>query len=207
MSDFHRQAPYRSVRGFLGEDLVERLLAYALDNRDSFVPAGINTPDGESRQDPQIRVAAVLRDLGPLKDLLISRFRPVGDWAAAEMKLSPFSADHLEIELVAHGDGAFFRRHIDTQMYNPGGSGVRVLTGVYYFHALPKGFSGGALRLYPLIPVPETDRHCQDIEPERDMLLLFPSWAPHQVLPVSCPSGAFADYRFAVNCWYRMQRA
>lgn len=206
MSAFHTPAPHRRVRGFLGEDLVERLLAYACDNQDRFLPGRVSYgPD--ARTDPQIRSAAVLRDLGPLMDPLTARFRAIADWAVAEMKLSPFSVETLEIELAAHGDGAFFRQHIDTQTQCPGSASTRVLTGVYYFHALPKGFSGGALRLYPLVPLPEADRHWQDIEPERDMLVLFPSWAPHEVLPVSCPSGVFAEYRFAINCWYRRTRA
>lgn len=206
MSVFETLAPYRIVRGFLGEDLVEQLLAHAQAHRDRFTPAKVGYKEA-TRVDEQIRSSAVLRDLGPLADLLTARFRAIADWAAAEMKISPFSADHLEIQLVAHGDGAFFGRHIDTHMHPPSASKTRILTGVYYFHAVPKRFTGGALRLYPLVHKPGMDQPYQDIEVERDMLLLFPSWAPHEVRPVACPSGVFADYRFAINCWYCKARA
>ena len=40
-----------------------------------------------------------------------------------------------------------------------------------------------------------------DVAPEKDSLLIFPSWALHEVMPVVCPSGEFADSRFSVNCW------
>jgi len=40
-----------------------------------------------------------------------------------------------------------------------------------------------------------------NIEPGRNGPLMFPSWAPHEVMPVNCPSGRFADSRFAINCW------
>ena len=81
----------------------------------------------------------------------------------------------------------------------------RALTGVFYFHRQPKGFSGGELRLYA-IGRAEDDRRYVDLTPGSDTLLLFPSWAPHEVRPVSCPSGAFLDSRFAINCWYRHRR-
>ena len=43
----------------------------------------------------------------------------------------------------------------------------------------------------------------QEIEPRFDRAVFFPSWFPHEVLPVHCGSGAFADGRFAISCWVR----
>ncbi len=31
-----------------------------------------------------------------------------------ELRVTPFQVDSFGIELVAHGDGAFYKRHIDT---------------------------------------------------------------------------------------------
>jgi SM-20-related protein len=73
-----------------------------------------------------------------------------------------------------------------------------VLSGVYYFHAEPKAFTGGALRLYAIGG--QGERYV-DIEPTHNSLLMFPSWAPHEVMPVRCPSRRFVDSRFAINCW------
>jgi SM-20-related protein len=70
---------------------------------------------------------------------------------------------------------------------------------VYYFFSEPKAFNGGALRLYAIGG--NSQQSFIDIEPERNSLLVFPSWAPHEVMPVHCPSGRFVDSRFAINCW------
>jgi Rps23 Pro-64 3,4-dihydroxylase Tpa1-like proline 4-hydroxylase len=77
-----------------------------------------------------------------------------------------------------------------------------VLSGVYYFHRRPKAFAGGELRLHA---IGDPDRFV-DIEPVHNALLVFPAWAPHEVRPISCPSGAFVDARFAVNCWFYARR-
>ena len=71
---------------------------------------------------------------------------------------------------------------------------------VYYFHRSPKSFSGGALRLYSFEASEERGTFV-DIEPTNDTLVFFPSWFPHEVRPVVCPSGRFEDSRFAINCW------
>jgi Rps23 Pro-64 3,4-dihydroxylase Tpa1-like proline 4-hydroxylase len=62
-----------------------------------------------------------------------------------------------------------------------------------YFHAEPKAFTGGALRLYAIGR--KEDEDFVDIEAVRNSLLVFPSWAPHEVTPVSCPSKRFSSTR------------
>src|SRR5262249_43378463 len=110
-------------------------------------------------------------------------------------------SNHIELELVAHGNGAFFKRHIDTFTGAAANDkSKRLISGVYYFHSEPKAFSGGVLRLYRFGRVENGDDFI-DIQPEQNVLVAFPSWAPHEVLPVTCPSGRFADARFSVNCW------
>jgi Rps23 Pro-64 3,4-dihydroxylase Tpa1-like proline 4-hydroxylase len=48
----------------------------------------------------------------------------------------------------------------------------------------------------------EADAPFHDVEPLHNSLVVFPAWLPHEVLKVSCPSGRFADSRFAINCWF-----
>ena len=79
-----------------------------------------------------------------------------------------------------------------------------VLSGVYYFNAEPKAFTGGALRLHAIGG--KNGENFVDIEPVRNGLLVFPAWAPHEVLPVSCPSKRFINSRFAINCWVWYKR-
>ena len=120
----------------------------------------------------------------------------------AGLRLTPFEISKVELELVAHGDGAFYARHIDTAM-SGSAEHVRVLSAVYYLHRQPRAFDGGALRLYAI----GDDSRFVDVEPASNTLVAFPSWAPHEVRPVSCPSGRFGDSRFAVNIWLRKRRA
>lgn len=196
---FERIPPHCIVDGFLGEDLIQRLLAYALAKEHDFQPTGVGNRR-DPRIDPEMRISSVLRDFGELHDELKARFRAAAPKAMADLGLLPFELAKCEIELVAHGDGAFYKRHIDTITVLPDAKTERAMTGVLYFHAMPKGFEGGRLRLYAL---EHSGQHYVDIEPECDRLLLFPAWAPHEVLPIACPSGEFAKSRFAINCWYR----
>ena len=200
VNPFDRIPPYLVVQDFLGNDLIERLLEHAKCHEADFEPTKVGNTDG--RLDPEIRVSKVLRDFGDLQVELEAKFNEAMPKAISELRLSLFNLARCEIELVAHNDGAFYQRHIDTQTGIHDEKTQRVLTGVLYLHSLPKGFSGGQFRLHAFSS-PEAGENFVDIEPERDRLVLFPAWAPHEVRPVCCPSGEFDHSRFAINCWYR----
>jgi SM-20-related protein len=189
--------PHRVIDALLDEASVETLLELALSRQADFEPTRVGRRDN-ARLNPAFRTSLVLRPREALAQLFETRLRGLAPVLTAGMRLSAFEASAIELELVAHGDGAFYKRHIDTQT---GGDAMsqRILSGVYYFNHRPKAFTGGALRLYA---IGDYGRFI-DVEPEHNRLLVFPSWAPHEVMPVSCPSGAFIDSRFAVNCWVR----
>jgi len=138
---FSRIPPYRIVPCFLGDDLIERLIAYAIAKQTEFRPTKIGQFD--KCLDPNIRVSRVLRDFDDLYEPLKIRFQEIKQQAILDLKLSPFELAHCEIELVAHEDGAFYKRHIDTATNRPEAKTQRIMTGVLYFHRLPKCFSGG----------------------------------------------------------------
>jgi Rps23 Pro-64 3,4-dihydroxylase Tpa1-like proline 4-hydroxylase len=187
--------PHLVVREFLAPASAAGLLDYALSRQADFTPTGV----GAKKRDPGMRVSLGLRDLGPFREVLEREiFARLPD-LTAQLRVAPVEAPSLETDLVAHGDGGFFKRHIDTHTANYAEADrVRILSGVYYFHADPKRFSGGALRLHA---VGGPGGGFLDIEPEHDSLVFFLAWAPHEVMPVSCASGRFRDSRFSVNCW------
>jgi SM-20-related protein len=188
--------PYVVLRQFLDDADVAGLLDYAFSRQSDFQPTRL----GSKAVEPSVRVSASLRDLGRHRKILKEKILDILPDLIARLQVIPVASPRLETELVAHGDGAFYTRHIDTQTAkNENVQAIRVLSGVYYFFAEPKAFSGGALRLYAIGGDP--NENFVDIEPQRNSLLVFPSWAPHEVLPVHCPSGRFVDSRFAVNCW------
>ena len=187
-------APYRVFNDFLDAASVKAMLALTLSEEAAFQPSKVGPPGGVANRD--VRISNVLRNREALKPIFAERLQDLTSGLVESMRLSHFTVAGVELELAAHGDGAFYKRHVDT---GTGGvsTSLRVLSGVYYFHHQPKGFSGGALRLYSI-----GDHNAfVDIEPVHNSLLVFPSWAPHEVMPVRCPSGRFIDSRFAVNCW------
>lgn len=193
----NRFLPYRRHADWLDEATVDALLAYAADNQAQFKPSKIRGRDRMGAVNPERRLSSKLIDLGPFQPLL--RERALGALAetCAALGTPSFDPQQVEVELVAHGDGAHFVRHRDT--YAPPLEGPpRRVTMVCYLHRRPKAFSGGALRYYPLV-----GKNFIDIEPACGEMVAFPSWAWHSVERVSVPGDAFADRRFAVNMWIK----
>lgn len=193
--------PYVVLHRFLDDAAVAGLLSYALSRQVDFQPTRV----GSKAVDPLIRISTGLRDLGRYRKVLKERILGIVPELIGRLRVTSFSAPRLETELVAHGDGAFYKRHIDTQTARyQDVDEIRVLSGVYYFFSEPKAFSGGVLRLHAIGG--DADQNFVDIEPRCNSLLVFPSWAPHEVMPVHCPSGRFIDSRFAINCWLRRSK-
>jgi SM-20-related protein len=195
---FDKLPPYFIKENFFGLELVNQLLEHVLENRSQFVSSTVGSDKG--RIDQEIRISSILHDFGLLKKEIKERFNAVFPEALEQLRMPSFELYGTEREIVAHGNGAFYKRHIDT-FTGAGEFSVRALTAVYYFHAQPKKFQGGDLRLLPLRNN-EVDSTYLDIEPKNDRLLLFPSWVPHSVMPVISDSTDFRDSRFAINCWY-----
>ena len=194
--------PYVVLGDFLDGHAVAGLLDYTLLRQADFQ----RTRVASNAVKPSIRVSTSLRDLGVYRKILKAKILGIVPELVARLRVTPVASPKLETELVAHGDGAFYKRHIDTQtVHYENVDLIRVLSGVYYFFSEPKAFSGGALRLYAIGGDP--DRDFVDIEPECNSLLVFPSWAPHEVMPVHCPSGRFVDSRFAINCWVHRKKS
>ena len=191
-----RFLPHRILPDWLGATQAARLLAYSLAAEARFTPTRLDD-HGAGRLDTVVRQSSVLKDLGAFAGPLRRKALALQEGLETAFDMQHTPANSTQIEMVVHGDGAFYRPHTDTYTgdeYTPGGR--RRLTMVYYLHRKPCRFTGGRLRLF--------DRgggQSIEIEPTHDSLLVFPSSAQHEVETVSCPGGAFADGRFAVNIW------
>lgn len=116
-----------------------------------------------------------------------------------------FTPAKVELQLTAHGDGAFFKVHSDSGTDE---TVSRVLTFVIYFQLRePRGFEGGVLRVYQtdLDAEGRTRQHrpdvFRDLAPEDNMVVFFDSRLSHEVLPVRVASGDYEDGRFTLNGW------
>lgn len=204
LSAFHQPPPHGVIRDWLGSEGVARLIDYALARRDDFQPSKVGYGD-DSKLNRERRISEILRRLPGRGDELREMVAALVPTMTARLRTPAFTPAKFELELVAHNDGAFFARHIDTFVKH-GPPSTRVISAVYYFHRQPKAFSGGALRLFSLSKS-EAPGTYVDVPPDNDTLVFFPSWYPHEVLKVNCPSGAFADSRFAINCWIHRNEA
>jgi SM-20-related protein len=199
--------PVHVFHEFLPEAGRRGLLHYAVANEVRFVPTKVAGEQG-GIIDPKRRISLRLKDLGPFGDHLRERFKASAPAIFPRVGMRPFDIGSIELELVAHNDGAHFGPHMDTLVrtsrhYVAGGSPAdRLMSGVYYFFNEPKGFKGGELRLHPFSTNSSIDKNAVVITPAQNSFVVFPAFVTHEVLPVSCPSLRFSDSRFAVNCWY-----
>lgn len=191
------------IKNFLGTHLASGALQYAIEMASEFRPTGVG---GILEANLAIRRSVRIEDVGEMRAVVEQRVLQVLPDLTLELGLSPFETGQIEIEMVAHADGGFYARHIDTFTGAVRSeSGDRVISCVYYFFKQPKSFSGGELRLYPLRTAANPAPEPIDIAIENDSLVAFSSWMPHEVLPVLNPSPAFEDSRFSINCWvYRV---
>jgi SM-20-related protein len=196
---FNQPPPFGLISHWLGAKTIERLLIFARENESLFKDS--NVGDFEARRiDQTRRRSKQLRKLGELGLEIETKMRNLLPIMVERLGSKPFIPSEFELELVAHGDGAFYSRHIDTLTQRNDLVTHRIISAVYYFNLLPRAFTGGVLRLHSLAASGQQGTFI-DIEPDRDTLVFFPSWFPHEVLPISCSSGRFLDSRFAINCW------
>lgn len=193
--------PHLRIPGFLDANEHTALFDWTLANEERFRPAQV----AGGLIEPKARTALSLRDLGPMATVFADRLRDAAPAWTAALRATPFETTEVELELAAHNDGAHFTLHSDTYSSAEPSRGDRMLSAVYYFHRQPRAFEGGSLRLHRLGASPGDPG--LDLAPDDNCLVVFPSWGPHEVMRVSCPSRAFADSRFAVNGWiYRARR-
>lgn len=199
---FAKPPAHGRIVNWLGPQILQRLLDYAQKQRENFKVSGVGRRETK-RIDLTLRRSMRLQQLGDLEGELEARARETLPEMVQQLGAACFEPSKFELEMVAHGDGAFYGRHRDTNVFHgPAFSNRRIISAVYYFHRVPKAFSGGILRIYSFAGDKNTGTFI-DIEPTNDTLVFFPSWFPHEVLPVACPSGRFEDSRFAINCWVR----
>lgn len=195
-------APVFVQRDFLDAATANALRDYALANAAAFEPTRVGLK-GHGRDDPEHRISLGTKDLGLFKPILKQAVTAHLPRIFAGLAMAPIQPSKLETEMIAHGDGAFYGRHIDLNPRRESET-IRALSGVYYFHTEPKGFTGGQLRLYPSA-TGATDKFL-DVEPENNSFAVFPSWLMHEVMPVQNPSRRFEDSRFSINCWIHVAR-
>lgn len=192
-----RLFPFMQLPDFLDKALNAEILNYAIENQALFMPSAVyNQGRGINSK---IRVSSTFRDLGPYKLVLEEKLSQLIPGMVEILKIPSFKTDSIDLQLAAHGDGAFFKTHIDTAVHENTAT-PRLISIIYYLHSIPQQFSGGNLLIHPM-PFGTGNDKPVEIVPANNSLVAFPSFSPHEVLPVIAPNVPFKDWRFAVNCW------
>ncbi len=116
------------------------------------------------------------------------------------LPIIPFHPTTKEIQLTMHHNGEFFKIHKDTLS---AGFGInRKITFVYYFHSVPKKYSGGELLLYDTNTSNDTFT-CKytRLSPLNNSIVIFLSSFYHQVTPLISEGESIEDGRLTLNGW------
>jgi Rps23 Pro-64 3,4-dihydroxylase Tpa1-like proline 4-hydroxylase len=178
------------------------LRQYVLEREPQFEISEVLSPGVHgSAVDYETRRSRVLMNLGGHERMITDRVLTCLPRVLQKWGRDPFPISRIETQATASNHGDFFHCHSDN-----GAEAVaaREVTFVYFFHHEPKQFSGGELRIYDsrrennnYVPT----ANYRTIVPEQNQLVLFASGLSHEITPVDCPSGQFADSRFTVNGW------
>lgn len=189
------QEPHLRIPNFLTDEENQRVLDFALAQESKFESSGVDT------NEPDYRHSLVFFGLETLGIDFAARVREIVPDVLKKFNIEEPGAYTIETQLTAHNDGDFFRMHPDS---GSAYTSNRILTYVYYFHKKPRAFTGGSIRLYDSLMEGshrEAAETFVDVEPHNNSILFFPSYVLHEVLPIRCPSRAFADGRFTLNGW------
>ena len=192
-------AAYIRIPNFLTEEENRAVLDYAIRKEPDYQTSQVDTDVLGHRH------SRVLMRLDDLDIDVAARILEIVPDALKHFGLPLVSEPKLEMQLTTHNEGGYYRIHNDNGTPN---TAARVLTYVYYFHGQPVGFQGGQIRLYDSRIEFGRSRPAEtfvQLNPENNMLLLFPSRVMHEVLPTHCTSRAFANGRFTLNGWLRNQ--
>lgn len=152
--------------------------------------------------DHEQRRSRVITEPGAEIDPLLDRVKACLPRVLSKLGLESFPIAHTEAQITASNHGDFFRWHSDNAQEE---IASREITFVYFFHREPRRFHGGELRIYDSVPangtyLPTTSYRA--VVPRQNQIVFFRSSLAHEITPVECPTGAFADSRFTVNGWF-----
>ena|SRR5688572_13323175 len=179
---------------FFGDDLNRELYELAISKGEVFS----NSKISYSKYYPEWRKSKVMYDseFSFFKQTLERTIRNRLDEIHIRLQMDKFEIDFFEVQLTSHNDGEYFKWHKDNSTPE---TSNRLITFVYYFHAIPKPFRGGELVIY--------DGDVQHvIEPENDSVVIFDSGLKHEVKTIVCPGKMFKNGRFTLNGWIRSKR-
>ncbi len=194
--------PFVQIEDALSSDQQALLWQALAAETNSLRPAGVyGREPGEQRIDPSTRRADRLETPEAIRAWFLPWLEALIEQHALlpRLGLAPFPVGTRELQVTRHGDGGFFSVHTDAAATPDRPTWARHLTFIYYFHRLPRCFTGGDLLLFDAAA--GGDLSFTRIDPTHNSLVLFQSTQLHTVTRVHCPSDDPLDGRWTVNGW------
>lgn len=180
----------------------DAIWAEAFGRIDRFTEATVI--DGGGRySDGAVRSSRLIETADGAALAAVDRVRAELDRAMAAFGLAARPDGRTEVQVTLHGDGDFFRCHQDRPNDRVAAIDGRRISFVYYMCRTPRRFSGGELRIYDWMfgGVGYRQERWTLVEPQDNRLIVFPSDAYHEVLPLALDSADPQDGRLTVNGW------
>ena len=172
---------------FLDDDLLALARHTVISNRINFIRSTVTTGLHDFRKS-EVLWQSFYQELYERFACRLRGFHPHLRNAFPQLTDAP----GIEMQLTMHGDGEFFKRHVDDGAPE---TNHRLLTYVYYFSLTDaQQFTGGQLIL-------ETASGTYCIEPRHNTIVWFPAGCQHEVSPVNVPSHRWEDGRATINGW------
>jgi Rps23 Pro-64 3,4-dihydroxylase Tpa1-like proline 4-hydroxylase len=185
---------------FLAPQELQELIGFTLAHEADFHASEVISPAG-GVIDYQHRRSHVLDQAGLYQELILNRIKTVLPSVLRKLSMEEYPITRTEVQVTASNHGDSFAVHTDDGHEEVAS---RYLTFVYFFHREPKQFAGGELRIHDSRLQGEgyvSEGSYQTIVPEQNQIVFFPCAMVHEITPVQCSSGAFADSRFTLNGW------
>ena len=192
-------ATYLQIDNFLPEEEYQQVIDTAFNKQSEFKDSRTVTNTENYRQSLILPGKEFSEVYYLIKNKLLEQFPSLIN----QLKHPEFSVSHVEMQMTAHNDGAFYKVHTDAGSEK---TKTRELTYVYYFYQEPKQFSGGELKIYDTEMQGKKfiqKENSKVIEPRNNSIVFFNSRCKHEVLPISCSSNEFKASRFTLNGWLR----
>ena len=199
-------APFIHRRDVLTPDVLAAVKDLTRNRLEEFVSSGIHDSAyvGVSLE---TRRSLVLVDPDAFRALILPSLFSIiaGLDLSCVLKIGELDCDRVELQVTAHGDGAFFKPHTDASR---SANADRELSFVLYYRLQEHGFSGGDLRLFDASEALEkyASERYTCIEPDDNSLILFPSRCVHEVSPVHVAHQQLQAGRFSLNGWIHRRR-
>lgn len=195
-------ARYVRIENFLAPPEHARLLKYVLAHETNFAASSVTSAAGTTHVDSDFRHSDTMFDLAEVWDLFEARLPKLLPHVRRQLGIGWFPLGQVERQMAVHRDDGFFGVHTDDGNIAVAGRRISCL---YYFHAQPKRFSGGELRIYDSeVRGGRLERASTyvDVEPTDNSLVFFASSFHHEVRPVRRETAAFGDSRFSISVWF-----